>query len=142
MPKKKAAPNESKKVPKGRTVQTRDEYIEGGYPKPGYEDKGNYRKGVVIDTNELDELAIVVLITSPKGKPISKSAKERYKPYVETKDDEGKPVRIGKKFLENPPRKDIPAETVKAIRQDCDRYENNRNKLNDLKARRKKVKKK
>lgn len=142
MRKKKTTPNESKRIPKGRTVQTRDEYIAGGYPKPGYEKKGNYRKGVVIDTNELDELAIVVLITSPKGKAISKGAKERYKPYVETKDSEGKPVRIGKKFIENSPKKDIPAETVCAIRKDCDKYESNRKKLNDLKSRRKSSKKK
>ena len=139
---KNTSTNESRKIPKGRTVQTRDEYIEGGYPKPGYEDKGNYRRGVVIDSNELDELALVILISSKKGKPVSEGSKARYKPYIETRDNEGLPIKTGKKFIENPPKKDISQASVKAIRKDCNKYESNRKKLNDLKSRRRKPNKK
>ncbi len=139
---KNTSTNESRKIPKGRTVQTRDEYIEGGYPKPGYEDKGNYRRGVVIDSNELDELALVILISSKKGKPVSEGSKARYKPYIETRDNEGLPIKTGKKFIENPPKKDISQASVKAIRKDCNKYESNRKKLSDLKSRRRKPNKK
>ena len=58
--------NVSQKIPNGRTLQTRDEFFEGQekYRKPGYENKGLYRKVVVVDSNRADELAVVKLTTS------------------------------------------------------------------------------
>ena len=52
--------NVSQKIPNGRTLQTRDEFFEGQekYRKPGYENKGLYRKVVVVDSNRADELAV------------------------------------------------------------------------------------
>lgn len=60
--------NVSQKIPNGRTLQTRDEFFEGQekYRKPGYENKGLYRKVVVVDSNRADELAVVKLTTQSK----------------------------------------------------------------------------
>lgn len=60
--------NVSQKIPNGRTLQTRDEHFEGqkNYRKPGYENKGDYRRVVVIDSNRDDELAVIKLTTSKK----------------------------------------------------------------------------
>ncbi len=69
--------NVSQTIPNGRTLQTRDEFFEGkaDYRKPGYEDKGHYRKVVVVDSNRKNELAVVKLTTSKKGKPRRKANK-------------------------------------------------------------------
>ena len=105
MPKKKrtkARKNVSRYILPGRTVQTRDEFFYGAknYRKPGYENKGYYRKGLVVDSNRKDELVIVKLHKPNQSLPIPGS-KSTYKPYVETKDDDGKPIKIGVKFKLN-----------------------------------------
>lgn len=112
--------NVSKRVPNGRTVQTRDEFFFGhkNYRKPGYEHKGPYRKAVVVDSNKRDELAVVKLTTSPKGRSIVGEKKSKYKPFIETLDDDGKPIKLGKKFQENPSRKDLSKRAVDAIKRD------------------------
>lgn len=131
--------NVSRKIPNGRTLQTRDEYFEGkkNYRKPGYEQKGNYRKVVVVDSNRKDDLAVVKLTTSGKGKSIPGEKKSKYRPYVETKDDTGKPIRIGSKFVENSPKKDLSFEAVSKIRDDVfqksEGAPENRKKLQKLK---------
>ena len=50
--------NKSTKISDGRTIQTRDNYLEGGenYSKEGYEDKGLYRLMIVLGSNKKDEL--------------------------------------------------------------------------------------
>ena len=64
-------------------MQTRDEYFAGQkqYRKPGYANKGNYRKSVVVDSNRNDELAVVKLY-SKSGTELVKT-ESRYKPFVE-----------------------------------------------------------
>ena len=106
----KARKNVSQHVLPGRTVQTRDEFFYGAknYRKPGYENKGYYRKGLVVDTNRRDELVVVKLHKPNQALPIPGS-KSTYKPYVEIKDDEGKPIKIGVKFKLN---KDNPSTTI------------------------------
>ena len=114
--------NVSQTIPNGRTLQTRDERFEGqkNYRKPGYEKKGNYRKVVVVDSNRDDELAVIKLTTSKKGKTLEtyQKGKSKYRPFVETKDDEGKPIKAGKKFKMNKPSKDIPPAEISKIKKE------------------------
>ena len=90
--------NVSKTVPTGTILQTRDEYFQGSgnYRKPGYQNKGLYRKAVVIDSNRFDELAVVKGTT--KGIDLKVKEFATYKPFIETKDNKGKPIKINKKF--------------------------------------------
>ena len=113
--------NVSKNIPNGRTLQTRDEnfYGQSTYKKPGYEGKGNYRKVVVIDSNDLDDLAVVKLTTSEKGITLEyANGKSKFRPYLLTLDDEGAPIRIGRKFYENPSSKDLSVSDVSRIKQE------------------------
>jgi len=105
---KKSDKNVSKRIPNGRTLQTRDEYFEGAqnYRKEGYEKKGLYRTVVVVDSNRKDDLAVITLTTSNKGVEVPGRKKSKYRPFVETRDDEGNPIKTGKKFKENKPKKD------------------------------------
>ena len=117
--------NVSQKIPNGRTLQTRDEFFEGAgdYRKPGYENKGLYRKVIVIDSNRFDDL--VVVKGSTKGLKIQGEKKTRFKPIVETKDNKGKPIRIGKKFKENNSRKDLSRQQINQIKKEV--YKNSHN---------------
>lgn len=131
-------------IPNGRTVQTRDECFEGAkdYRKEGYEKKGKYRKAVVVDSNKNAELALVKLTTSKKAKEIPGEKKSKYRPYVETKDDEGKPIKLGKKFKENPPKNDLSKKAVTKIKKevfhDSRHALKNRKKVREMKGRQKK----
>ncbi|MBQ9713702.1 MAG: hypothetical protein IJV83_00075 [Clostridia bacterium] len=136
--------NVSPTIPNGRTVQTRDEFFFGqkNYRKPGYEKKGNYRKAVVVDSNKKNELALVKLTTSEAGKSIPGSKKSKYRPFVETKDNEGQPIKLGKKFIPNPPKSDLSMHAVSEIKKDAFRdskkAKKNRSKVRELKEREKK----
>ena len=90
--------NISQNIQNGTILHTRDEYIYGSenYRKPGYANKGNYRKVGVVDSNKNNHLAVVKLTTKGKQLPGEKTT---YKPFVETLDDEGKPIKIGPKFI-------------------------------------------
>lgn len=129
----------------GRTVQTRDEYFEGkkDYRKPGYEGKGNYRKAVVVATHG-DKRAVVKLTKgSPKGEELDDEKVSKFRPYVETKDDDGKPIRYGKKFRPNEKKKNISMHDVAKIAVRCfqgnnERAKENRNKVREMKGRPKK----
>lgn len=127
LPKPKSAKrrkNISKKVQNGTILQTRDEYFEGAgnYRKAGYQNKGLYRKATVIDSNRRDELVIIKGTT--KGKPLNSTIFLSYKPFVITKDDTGKPIKIGKKFV--PTKHVLPANIITQIKIDC--YNNPRSK--------------
>lgn len=114
---KKSKKNVSKTVFNGTILQTRDEYLhnEGSYRKKGYEKKGNYRKVAVIDSNKNDELAIVKLY-SKSGDELE-GTKSRYKPFVETLDDENKRVKISKKFIPNGQK--LSGKNIATIKKDC-----------------------
>lgn len=135
--------NVSKRTPNGRTLQTRDEYFEGEgtYRKLGYEDKGNYRQATVVDSNRKGDLAIVKLTTSGKGRNVLDRTKSKYRPYVETLDDEGNPIRFGRKFIENSSRKDLSKRAVADIKKRAFRKSHqakeNRDKVRTLKGRKK-----
>ena len=103
-------------------VQTRDEYFEGqsAYRKPGYANKGNYRKSVVIDKNNNDDLAVVKLTT--KGRfplPEYKTGKSRYNPQIQTLDDEGKSIQLGPKFVPTSIKNDMSPKCVNMIKRQC-----------------------
>ncbi|MBO5328626.1 MAG: hypothetical protein J6B04_05595 [Clostridia bacterium] len=137
--------NVSQTIPLGRTIQTRDEYLgpdNKDYRKPGYENKGYYRAAVIVDSNRAGDLAVVKLTTSNKGKTIPDRTKSKYRPFVETKDEEDNPIRIGKKFKENPPKNDLSKKAVSEIKRRTFRKsseaKDNRDKVRELKNRPKK----
>lgn len=131
--------NVSQTIPNGRTLQTRDEYFygQGDYRKPGYEDKGAYRKAVIVDSNRKNEFVVVKLTTSEKGAnlPNYKGGKSSYRPFVETMDDKGNPIKFGSKFKENPPSADMAKNDVNKIKKELFVNSSNRTK----KANKKKV---
>ena len=96
-----------------------------------------YRKVVVVDSNRADELAVVKLTTSKQGTalPDYQQGKSKYRPFVATKDDENKPIKVGKKFLPNKPQKDVSQKDVNQIKKDSIKRKDNRNKLRELKGR-------
>ena len=128
--------NVSKKVPNGTVLHTRDEYIFGSqnYKKPGYQNKGNYRKVAVVDSNRYDDLAVVKLTTKGKTLPGEKST---YKPFVETLDDNGKSIRIGSKFISRGAKLSKQAITIikKDSFRDSKTRKSNRRKVRDMKGR-------
>ena len=131
--------NKSRKVASGTIIRTRDEFLESGkdYIKPGYENKGLYRLGIVIETNFADDLGIVK--GSTKGIKIEGIKKTKIKPFLETTDNTGQPIKIGRKFLKtkkkitprqvNSIKKELYVKSSKSLRNE------NRNKARKLKNR-------
>lgn len=115
--------NRSSSIPIGRSFQTRDEFIQGGAPKAGYEDRGNYRRVFVVETNQLDEMAVIKSTTSDAGELIRDyDGVSRARDYIYTLDDNDAPIKKGPKFIENFPTSDISEEEAtrllkKAIKQ-------------------------
>lgn len=133
--------NISKNVPNGTIIHTRDEFFLGqsNYRKPGYEDKGLYRKTVVVDSNRMDELALVKLGTS-SGKTLTnyKNGKSKYKPIVLTRDSNNNPIKIGHYFVRKSRANDMSLHDVNKIKKDLFRGKNkssNRRRLRELKGR-------
>lgn len=105
----------SGRVPQGRTLTTRDKYLDKKAKQPEKE-----RPVVVIETNARNDLAVVQL-TSRAGKdrtrlPNYQQGQSRFKHYVEIMDDEGNPIRVNQKFKENHPNMDVSREDVKKIK--------------------------
>lgn len=92
--------NISQTIPNGTIVRTRDENFQSGkdYEKPGYKNKGDYRGSIVVDSNKKDELALIRFTTSNKGRNVPEVNKSKYRPYIETKDDLGNPIKESTKF--------------------------------------------
>jgi len=106
----------SGRVPQGRTLKTHDNYLGKG-KKTGSKKE---RPVVVIEANEENDLA-VVLLSSREGNNRTRlknyqQGQSYFKHYVEIEDDEGKPIRIGRKFQENHPNMDVSGEDVEKIR--------------------------
>ncbi len=102
-------------VPLGRTLSTYDHYLDRN-------SKSNKKRPVaVIDRNKRNELAVVAL-SSRDGKHRTRlknyqDGKSYFKHFVETRDNEGKPIKVGAKFRENHPRNDISRRDVQRIRK-------------------------
>lgn len=115
MAKKKRSRTAGGKVPQGRTLTTHDDFL--GKNKTGSTKK---RPVVVIEANEQNDLAVVPLSSRP-GKNRTKLAKYQqgqsyFKHYVEIEDDEGKPIRVNRKFKENHPNMDVSDDDVAFMR--------------------------
>ena len=106
--------NKKKAVPTGRTLTTRDNYL-------GKEQKSKKKRPlVVIETNKRNELAVVPM-SSRQGKHRTllkayQDGKSYFKHFVEIEDNEGNPIKVGKKFKENPLRQDLSQRDVLKIR--------------------------
>ena len=116
--------NVSRRVPNGRTFQTRDEYLLSGkgkknikpdHPNP----KDLYRRVVAIDSNRFDELVIVKTGTKGRHKlPEYGNGKARYNAFVEIYDDRHKPLKANSRLVENKPSKDLSKAEVIKIKKD------------------------
>ena len=103
------------KVPQGRTLSTYDHYLGNG-KKTGSKKE---RPVVVIETNDYNDLAVVPL-SSRQGRNRTRLKNYQqwqsyFKHYVEIQDDEGKPIRVNKKFRENHPNMDVSRQDVERI---------------------------
>lgn len=116
--------NISKKIPNGRTLQTRDEYLGSGknkgnikpeHPNP----KDLYRRVGVIDSNNKDELAIIKLGT--KGRHSLENyltGKSKYNAFIEIEDNKGNRIKIdGIKFVENSNKRDLSQKEIKEMKK-------------------------
>lgn len=140
--------NVSQKVKNGTTILTRDEFFEdnNGYEKPEYKNKPNtfYREATVVDSNRNDELAIIKHQSSGKFSVKKKNNKvSTYNPYIKTKDNEGKPIKIGDKFKRASPDYDVTEIKANRMKKKAVKSKNkqiakdNRKALKELKGRKK-----
>lgn len=103
------------KVPQGRTLSTYDNYLGNGKNTGSKKE----RPVVVIEANENNDLAVVPL-SSRQGRNRTRlknyqQGQSYFKHYVEIQDDEGKPIRVNKKFRENHPNMDVSRQDVERI---------------------------
>lgn len=144
--------NVSQKVRNGTAVLTRDEYFEdnNGYKKEKYKDKPNvmYREATVVDSNRDNELAIIKHQSSGKYSVTNKNGQRRkYNTYIKTKDDEGQPIKLGKKFQRAKPNYDVTEKQANKMKKQSLKTKNakarkeNKNALRELKGRKHKSKK-
>lgn len=118
--------NRSHKIGDGRTMQTRDNYLEGGknYSKAGYENKGLYRLIIVLSSNKRDELIVTKGTTKGKYRLTNyKNGMTTYNPYIYTKDDEGNPIKVNFKFKLNKKSNSVSKKDVNTMNYNC--YKNN-----------------
>ncbi len=104
------------RIPQGRTLTTHDQYLRAER-QTGSNKK---RPVVVIESDEKNRLAVVPL-SSRAGRNRTRlknyqSGKSYYKHFVETEDDEGRPIKVNRKFAENHPNMDVSKNDVKKIR--------------------------
>lgn len=123
---KKSDKRQSKEIPAGRTLQTRDEFLASGKGKrnikPDHPDKKDlYRRVGVIGSNSNGEVAVVKLSTKGRHKLEDYlNGKSRYNAYIEIKDNKGRRIKVdGRKFLENSSERDLSANAVHQIKEDC-----------------------
>ena len=104
-------------------MQTRDEFLESGKGKtnikPDHPNKKDfYRRIGIIGANNRGDLMVIKLTT--KGKHKLTSSDSTFKPIIETKDNEGKFIRVNnRKFIINPQKKSLSKTDVAKICQDC-----------------------
>jgi hypothetical protein len=115
--------NVSARYPNGRTIKTQDKHL------PQEKNKVKELKGkrwaVIVDSNRLDELAVVRLTgeDTPNTTPLPKYKKGNgrvtyFKHFVEIKDAEGNSIKIdGQRFIENPWIYDLSKQDVERIRK-------------------------
>lgn len=106
----------SGRIPQGRTLSTRDKYLDKKAKQPDKE-----RPVVVIETNADNDLAVVQL-SSRDGRNRTRlknyqQGQSYFKHYVEITDDEGNPIRVNRKFKENHPNMDVSSDDMEKIKE-------------------------
>lgn len=133
--------NISDRVFPGNAIRSRDEYFFEGKPKA--EHSGNprefYRKAYVIETNNLDELA-VVKSTTKKGHFLKSKPDQKFKANVYTLDNDKNPIKISPKGSKNPKfirssADDLLAEDIDYIRKKAYKFSDSNEKVSRLKSR-------
>jgi len=94
--------NKSRWIKDGCIGQTSDKSFHGAKDYKGKPtDKPFNRPFVVVATNKKDEMAVVKITHSPKGKRLKHGLRghdSRIRPYVFTQDEDCKPIKPGTKF--------------------------------------------
>ena len=140
--------NVSQKVRNGTTLQTRDEFFEdnNGFKKDKYKDKPDifYRNITVVDSNRNNELAVIKHQSSGMFSVKNNAKQDRkYNTYIKTKDNEGKPIKVGKKFKRANPNYDVTEKKANEMKKNSLKSSNkkinkqNRKVLRILKGRKK-----
>ena len=103
-----------------------------------------YREATVVDSNRNDELAIIKHQSSGKFTVKNYARQKRtYNAYIKTKDDEGKPIKIGPKFKRANPKYDVTRNNANKMKKQSVKSKNkqiatdNQNALKALKGRKK-----
>jgi hypothetical protein len=131
-----ARENVSSAVPIGAAIRSRDEFFHGGVLHEKHENDKEvfYRKAYVLDSNNLDELAVVK--SSHKGHSLKSDPNKKFTPNVYIMDDKGNPIKIGKKFVRRS-SEDIKSIDVDYMFERCRKYPDTLQKIAKLKSRRK-----
>ncbi|MBR2970029.1 MAG: hypothetical protein IKC49_03140 [Clostridia bacterium] len=139
--------NVSQKIKNGTVILTRDEFFQdnNNYIKPKYQGSNTlYREATVVDSNRNDELAVIKHQSSGKFSVKKKNNKiSKYNTYIKTKDNEGKPIKIGEKFKQSNPKYGITEKQANKMKKKSIKSPNkriakdNRIVLKELKGRKK-----
>jgi len=139
--------NRSRCIKDGTILQTRDDYLDSGknyQGKPGYPKKALYRPVAVVASNRNDELAIVKITSNSKAKKLPDGLRGRpawFRPIVETKDNEGKPIKRGFKFWPNRSQEKLSTDNLRKVQRTSFRGNRKQNQDNRKKIRTMKGKK-
>lgn len=133
--------NISEKIKLGSAIRSRDEYFKDGEVKANHKDNPEmlYRKGYIIDTNSLDEIAIVKSTTG-KGHTLKSNNDLKFRPTVYIHDNDGKPIKLSakdsknKKFVRSS-SEDITLEDVEYMVKRCRKFPDTLDKISKLKSR-------
>jgi hypothetical protein len=132
--------NVSRVIFPGDAIRTRDEYLKDGVEKEDHTDDTDrlYRVAYVIDTNRLDEIAIVKSTTT-KGHHLKSKPDSKFKPSVYVLDDEDELIKLtpkgaeDKRFIRNS-IDDLTVEDVEYIRDRVRKFADTWEKLAILKS--------
>lgn len=116
--------NISEKIVNGTIIMTRDEFLQdnNNYQKPKYKDKKNilYRETITVDSNKNNELALIKVQSGGKLEVKNKAGqKEKYNPYIKTKDDKGEPIKLGDKFQVGNQKYNVSEKNANQMKKEC-----------------------
>jgi hypothetical protein len=132
-----ATKNVSNKIPVGSAVRSRDEYFFGGVLHKNHLTDKNvlYRKSWVVDTNSLDELALVKS-TAHTGHHLKSNLALKFTPNVYIMDNNGNPITLNAKFVRSS-YEDVPTVDVDYMKKRCFKFSDTHKKIAKLKSRHK-----
>lgn len=140
--------NVSQTIRRGTVIKTRDEFLEdnNGYRKPKYENTDTlYREFITLETNRKGEIVGVKVQSGGKESVFNLvGQEEKYNLILKSKDDEGNPIKLGKKYKRAKEKYSISEKDANNIKKDAVKHPNkyirkqNIDKLRELKGRKKK----